>query len=57
MYIEWCLLHCLKQSHDIFLDENKQAENPLTEKLQKWTILYTGLFFSLNKKVKICMLL
>ncbi len=30
---EWCLYHCLKQLHAIFLDENKQAENTLTAKL------------------------
>ncbi len=54
IFIEWCLYHCLKQLHAIFLDENKQAENTqtfivffiiLSLKCQ----LYIGLVSFLNK--------
>ncbi len=55
IYIELCLYHCLKQSDAIFVDENKQAENTLTEKLVLLSLkceLYIGLVSSLIKKYK-----
>ncbi len=50
---EWCLYHCLKQPHAIFLDE-KQAQNLyyfsiVAYKPQMWT---KGLVSFLNKKIK-----